>query len=369
MVRHMLGILATFYAFMSLAFAQGTPPVEQPSTSDRDSEIEKLVSDWNDLRNSADIDNLILIFHPDDRDTAAEFYANQRPAVVRVKVLSVREGSNGRLDIRIERTWGGSKPGRRVDTLQASAHDGQWLLRIPGGFLKPPTSKVTAAKETLATALVVDQHEAKLPLPRPSSRVALEQPEHNTPQGPSQVAPSIAPERPTQPPTAADTAVKMPQAGSTQASPPPLKDPLTKTFTNWTRICETQAVSYTTCFLQASLANFADKKPIMRWRVQILADKSALSAIVIPAGVTLPPGLTLGLSQEQPTNVPFRACSAQHCEVRFSMEPKLLESVSQRTDVSVKFVNQAGALVEFNVPMEGFLEAVNSILGGKSQAR
>lgn len=318
-------LLATLLALGAPLAAQAQG---QPEAADRQTAIEKLVTDWNEARNRADINALASVFHPEERDTARDFYAGQRPATVKVRVLGIQPAGGDRVNVKVERSWGGARPGKTTDTLQASVVDGQWYLRIPGGSLK-----VAGKTARSAPAAVSAPAPAATPSPAPVEQVAP------APTAPAAVA--AAPE------------------------PAPIANPVTKRFDNWTRICETAKVSAATCFLQASLANSADKKPIMRWRVQVLEDKSAASVILIPAGVTLPPGLTLSLSKEQPTQVPFRACNGQNCEVRFKMEADLVETVGKRSDVPVKFVNQAGALVEFSVPMKGFREGVNSIIAGK----
>lgn len=360
MVRSVLRTISVFCAFSSLAFAQGAAPAEGTGAMDRDSQIEKLVADWNERRNSANTEALPEVFHPDDRATAAEFYASQRPASVRARVLGIQQAAGGRVNVRVERSWGGAKPGKTVDTLQASAVDGQWFLRIPGGSLK------VAAKPSAAPAPIAKPAAPVTQAPEP---VAPPAPVPQAPPAPVQAqipppAPAVAAAPPSAPEPKPVPAPAAPSAAKGQETAP-ITNPETRRFENWTRICETAKVNSATCFLQASLANSADKKPIMRWRVQVLEDKSAASVILIPAGVTLAPGLTLSLSKEQPTQVPFRACNGQNCEVRFKMEPDLVETVGKRSDVPVKFVNQAGELVEFSVPMKGFREGVNSIRSGK----
>lgn len=357
MIRSVLRTIAVFCAFSSLAFAQGAAPGQQAGPADRDSQIEKLVSDWNNFRNSADIQALTEVFHPDDRATAADFYASQRPASVKARILGIQQAQGGRVNIRVERSWGGSRPGKTIDTLQASALDGQWFLRIPGGSLKAAVKPATQAAKAPAPTPTV-QAPAPAAVPAPAAPVA--------PPATQAAAPAVIEPAPAAKPSPAQPspAAQAPAQKQAQA-PAPAANPVTRRFENWTRVCETAKVNISTCFLQASLTNSADKQPIMLWRVQVLEDKSAASIVFIPAGVTIPAGLTLSLSKEQPTQVPFRVCNAQNCEVRFRMEPDLVDTVGKRTDVPAKFINQANAQVEFSVPMKGFREGINSIIAGK----
>ena len=348
MVRSVFRTAAVSCAFFSFLFAQGIAHAQQNPVADRDSQIEKLVSDWNSFRNSADTEALTQVFHPEDRGTAADFYANQRPATVKARVLGIQPAPGGRVNIRVERSWGGSRPGKTVDTLQASAVDGQWFLRIPGGTLKAAVKPAPQAAKAPVPTVQAPPPVAATVAP-PASQAAV-----------PAVAQAAKPAPAEAPPVQA--AAAQPQA----PAPAPAANPVTRRFDNWTRVCETAKVSAATCFLQASLTNSSDKQPIMLWRVQVLEDKGTASIILIPSGVTIPAGLTLSLSKEQPTKVPFRVCNAQNCEVRFRMEPALVETVGKRAGVPVKFINQANAQVEFNVPMKGFREGVSSILSGKN---
>lgn len=333
--------------------------------------LEALAQKWNDARNKADMPALIAVFHPSDRPAAEVFYAGHQPASVTLRVLQVSKIAGDRYEIQVERSWGGSRPGKQKNALHASELNGEWFLRIPGGSLTLPPGKLAAVKPAPEPAPVTKPAQAPAPAPAASSPPVAEK---ATPAAP---APIAAPPAGSAPPSVAAASpvasTKAPEKAAAPQAQPAAKapekstaePPVVQKFDSWVRICEGKAVSRTRCFLEASLASAADKKPIMRWRVQVLEDGGAASLVLLPADVTLAAGLTLSLSKEQPTTVPFRACGAGGCEVRFNMEPQLLTTVTQRDTVPVKFVNQAGASVDFAVPMKGFKQAVNSL--GKSR--
>lgn len=302
-----------FSSVSSVAFAQGAAAGAQGLLMERTAQLEKLVEDWNRLRSAGDARGLTRLFHPRDREAAAEFFAEQRPSNERFRLVESRDAAAGRVTLFLARARAGAGPAVAVETLQASLLEGQWVLRIPGG------------------SLTGSLHDSVAPLPRgqdPGTQASGAKP-------PSSPAPGSGP-------------------------------PETRRFENWMRLCETARVTAAGCFLQATLVNPVDNKPIMIWRVQLLEDRSGASIIFIPPGVTIAPGLSLALSTEQPTRVPFRTCTAEMCELRFRMEADLVESIGRRADVPVRYLNQAGAEVEFSAPMAGFREAAGSVLAGRN---
>lgn len=331
MVRFLLRMISilcavfsvAFSSVSSVAFAQGATAGTQGLMMERNAQLEKLVEEWNRLRSAGDARGLTRLFHPRDREAAAEFFADQRPSNERFRLVEARDAAAGRVTLFLARAQAGAGPAVAVETLQASLLEGQWVLRIPGG------------------SLTGSLHDSVAPLPRVQAP--------NT-QAPSAQAPNN-------------------QVPSTQVPSTPIPSgagPETRRFENWIRICETPRIATATCFLQTALLNPADNKPIMIWRVQVLEDRSGASIIFVPPGVTIAPGVSLGLSREQATRVPFRACTAEICELRFRMEADLVESVGRRADVPVRYLNQSGAAVEFSVPMAGFREAAGSVLAGRN---
>lgn len=196
--------------------AQGAQVAEQLAVSaaaseDRDALLTKLVADWNELRNQASHEALPRLFHPDDRAAAEAYYANHQPAIVRIRVLGIQPGTDDRVNIRVERSWGGNRPGRVVNTLQASEFSGQWFLRMPGGALQLPQNLARSAAR-----------------PQPANvQVALAAPAADTPQvegslaeAPKAEAPAVVVEIKPQPAPVPESVPASAAASAPAAEPP-----------------------------------------------------------------------------------------------------------------------------------------------------
>jgi invasion protein IalB len=333
----------------------------QPAASiaEREPAINKLVQDWNTARNNADVEAMVALFYPQDQALAREFYKDLKRGSANIRLVSVRPINQDRLSAVTERSWGGSSPGKAPVTLHMTQYQGEWRLRIPGGSLTPSAADIKRAKEAASAPTP-----AVAAAPAPAARVAPPAPQAAAPVAPPPpvvaAAPRVEPPPPAskaEPAARADAKKADAKKAPEKAAPPPVRT----TYDNWVRVCPTARSPRKECFIEAVLANSADKQPILRWRLVRNEDGSASSIVVTPSAVTVAAGFEMGLAKEKPTAIPYRVCTPQACELRFNMEPALVETVSGKTVVPAKFINAAGATVQFDIPMKGFRQAMNSL--------
>ncbi len=83
-----------------------------------------------------------------------------------------------------------------------------------------------------------------------------------------------------------------------------------------------------------------------------------MSAISVPSGVQIPPGVEVKIGDKETRKLGFSICQPDHCEALLPLEESVVKSLvaAPTTEVSVHAVN--GAVAKFTVNMKGFAQAV-----------
>jgi invasion protein IalB len=87
-------------------------------------------------------------------------------------------------------------------------------------------------------------------------------------------------------------------------------------------------------------------------------DGKLISALAMPSGVLIPPGVELKISDKETRKLGYSLCQPDHCEALLPLEDPLIKSLdaAATTEVTVYAVNGAG--VKFTVNMKGFKQAL-----------
>ena len=131
---------------------------------------------------------------------------------------------------------------------------------------------------------------------------------------------------------------------------------------NWTVTCaETdQAEGKRLCSATLKIAQ-ADKSGAQRvvftWVIGHQNDKLA-SAISVPSGVQIPPGMEIKIGDREARKVGYSICMPDHCEALLPLEDTVVKSLSvaPTTEITIRAVN--GADAKFTVNMKGFAQAL-----------
>ena len=96
------------------------------------------------------------------------------------------------------------------------------------------------------------------------------------------------------------------------------------------------------------------------WVIGHQAGKLA-SAISIPSGVQIPPGMEIKIGDKEAPKVGYAICVPDHCEALLPLDDTMIKSLSAvpTTEVTVRAVN--GADANFTVTMKGFAQALADI--------
>ncbi len=163
----------------------------------------------------------------------------------------------------------------------------------------------------------------------------------------------------------AKPADKTPAAGPEPAEAAKIRRAETIVDDNWTVTCAQtdQADSKRVCSAALKIAQ-TDKagaqRVIFTWVIGHQNDKLA-SAISVPSGVQIPPGMEIKIGDKEARKVGYSICVPDHCEALLPLEEAIVKSLSAAptTEVTIRAVN--GAEATFTVNMKGFAQALVDI--------
>ena len=83
-----------------------------------------------------------------------------------------------------------------------------------------------------------------------------------------------------------------------------------------------------------------------------------MSAISVPSGLQIPPGVEIKIGDKETRKLGFSICQPDHCEALLPLDDAVVKSLSAAptTEISVHAVN--GAVAKFMVSMKGFAQAL-----------
>ena len=343
-------VCAPILAFLLGAFLLSWVSVALPQDASVDARKEaltELVNQWNRGRNAADVEKLAQLFHPDERDLAREYYRNEKEGATTVKIVSIHAVVGKRFVITLDRSWGGSRPGKSRWTLEASEVNGKWVLRLPGGSLK-------ASPQLIAQVRSRQDATKSLAIAEPTDLVTS-QPLFSEPAVVREIKP------PAPPPTEKPAALQTPDSRQKVTVRDPGKRPGVTRFDDWSRVCQKNSMGVTVCYVETLLLNPGNREMVILWRLAFSEQTGLFSLLRSPAGVMLSAGLTLHLNPQVPSVFPYDTCYDKVCEVSFVIGQDLLKTILERPSILAKFVIWGGESVQFEIPMKGFAAAVNSL--------
>jgi invasion protein IalB len=83
-----------------------------------------------------------------------------------------------------------------------------------------------------------------------------------------------------------------------------------------------------------------------------------ISALSMPSGVLIPPGVQIKIGDKEIHKLSFSLCEPDHCEALLPLDDQMVKSLDSAatTEVTIYAVN--GAEAKFTVNMKGFMQAV-----------
>jgi invasion protein IalB len=131
---------------------------------------------------------------------------------------------------------------------------------------------------------------------------------------------------------------------------------------NWTVTCAQtdQGGAKRQCSAALKIAqtgNNGAQRVVFTWVIG-RQDGKLISAIAVPSGVQIPPGVELKIGDKETRKLNFSMCQLDHCEAVLPLEEMAMKSLSAATtsEITIRTVN--GTEAKFTVNMKGFSQAV-----------
>jgi invasion protein IalB len=250
------------------------------------------------------------------------------PGNATIRVRDVSKIDNQRIQIRVERAWGGSRPGKSTWRLQASYYQGTLYLRIPGGDLAMPkgVKPVVSPIPTTATTEVLVAPKTQKPV-TPELKVA----EPALPYNDGKIYESGAQVKTITPP--------LPKIPETISMTGPAG---ASRFGDWLRLCEKTAKG-SECFLEALLYAPGDKKKFLLIRARPHATGKIAMQFIAPNEIALRPGLRLTVADKPAQQLSFEICRREHCEINFVLDQQQFSPSVDGMKMAAVYETFAGA--------------------------
>jgi invasion protein IalB len=90
-------------------------------------------------------------------------------------------------------------------------------------------------------------------------------------------------------------------------------------------------------------------------------DGKLVSALSMPSGVLIPPGVQIKIGDKETRKLGYSLCQPDHCEALLPLDDQIVKSLDAvaTTEVTIYAVNGAGA--KFTVNMKGFTQALTDL--------
>jgi invasion protein IalB len=86
-----------------------------------------------------------------------------------------------------------------------------------------------------------------------------------------------------------------------------------------------------------------------------------LMTVVLPLGLDLGAGLTVGIGEAEPAAVAFHSCEPDGCRARLHLAADQLAAMKQAQSLGLAFRSSDGPDMNVTVPLEGFAAAIGSV--------
>jgi invasion protein IalB len=87
-------------------------------------------------------------------------------------------------------------------------------------------------------------------------------------------------------------------------------------------------------------------------------DEKLISALAMPSGDLIPPGVELKIGDKETRKLGYSLCQPDHCEALLPPEDPLVKSLDAAATAEVTVYSVDGAGVKFTVNMKGFTQAL-----------
>ncbi|RME35726.1 MAG: invasion associated locus B family protein [Gammaproteobacteria bacterium] len=136
-----------------------------------------------------------------------------------------------------------------------------------------------------------------------------------------------------------------------------------KSFKNWTVRCEKAKEAETeTCYIFQNLVLKEGGQRVLHIAVGYLPQREEpVALLTLPLGISLPPGGTLQVDDNEPVRFQIERCEPNGCRAGLILKPELLEQFRKGMNAQVTFHDAARRPVSVPVSLQGFTAGLASL--------
>jgi len=136
-----------------------------------------------------------------------------------------------------------------------------------------------------------------------------------------------------------------------------------KTFGGWKVSCETDADSNRRgCFIVQNLVLREGGQRVLQVAIGYVDEAPApISLFSLPLGISLPPGASVRIDEQDPHRIPIERCEPNGCRAGLMLSQELLESFKSGQQLSVTFYDAKREPIVVPLTLDGFSEGLAAL--------
>ncbi len=136
-----------------------------------------------------------------------------------------------------------------------------------------------------------------------------------------------------------------------------------KAFKNWTVRCEkAKEAEEETCYIFQNLVLKEGGQRVLHIAVGYLPDREEpVALLTLPLGISLPPGGTLQVDDNEPVRFQIERCEPNGCRAGLILRPELLQQFKKGMKAQVTFHDAGRRPISVPVSLQGFTAGLASL--------
>lgn len=146
-----------------------------------------------------------------------------------------------------------------------------------------------------------------------------------------------------------------------QSAAPAAATPEPRQIQDWTLRCDAPPSGALAgpCYMVQDIAAPEGQGRIAQMIVGHFGKERLLGALVfVPLGIRLPPGLLIGVDQNEPRRFPFQFCSPNGCQAQIALDDAFLAELKAGAKAHTVFEDADGRKIAVDVSLRGFTAAL-----------
>src|SRR6476469_9006020 len=170
--------------------------------------------------------------------------------------------------------------------------------------------------------------------------------------------PKPAPAKPAAPAAPAQQTPAQPASPPAQQGPTVVQVKPEPSQPDWVKVCgKDQGSGREICYTTRDFVSDQGQPVLAVAMYDVKGNPEKISRFILPLGLLLSPGIRFGVDSGPTVNGTFAICLPNGCFAEGKINEAFINSMKKGTTLNVRFKNQVGSEVTFQVPLAGFGKA------------